>query len=89
MQEKRLNAILSPFHTLRRLVLGAAGLLALGAGAADGFTLVAPGARARVVVGADEPEYVFRAAQDLRARTPRRKRLRAAPARTAHGNLTT
>ena len=65
MQEKRLYAILSSSYVLRRLALGAAGLLALGAGAADVFTLVAPGTRARVLVGADEPEYVFRAAQDF------------------------
>ena len=51
MQEKRLYAILSSSDVLRRLALGAAGLLALGAGAADGFTLVAPGTRARVLVG--------------------------------------
>ena len=33
--------------------------------AAEGFTLVSPTVRARVVVGEGEPGYVFRAAQDL------------------------
>ena len=33
--------------------------------AAEGFTLVSPTVRARVVVGESEPGYVFRAAQDL------------------------
>ena len=46
-------------------LLAATALLALGA-AADGFTLVRKESRARVVVGANEPEYVFRAAQEGR-----------------------
>jgi hypothetical protein len=49
---------------MKERMLAATALLALGA-MADGFTLVGKETRARVVVGADEPEYVFRAAQDF------------------------
>ena len=47
-----------------RMLAATALLVALGA-VADGFTLVGKEVRARVVVGADEPGYVFRAAQDF------------------------
>ena len=47
-----------------RMLAATALLVALGA-MADGFTLVGKETRARVVVGANEPEYVFRAAQDF------------------------
>ena len=49
---------------MKKRMLAATVLLALGA-VADGFTLVGKETRARVVVGANEPGYVFRAAQDL------------------------
>ncbi len=49
---------------MKERMLAATALLALGA-MADGFTLVGKETRARVVVGADEPGYVFRAAQDF------------------------
>ena len=49
----------------RMKVLGCILVVLSAARAANGFSLVSPGARARVVVGEGEPGYVLRAAQDL------------------------
>ena len=67
---------------MKKRMLAATVLIALGA-AADGFTLVGKETRARVMVGADEPGYVFRAAQDF---TNDVKKITGADLALARGN---